>query len=227
MKIIGHRGAAGLAPENTIAAIRAGIEAGADAVEFDVRLTSDGALVLLHDISLLRIAGINTPVKNLTLRELGDIKTVSGEKIPTLQEALKACGTVTAVIEPKGYNWVEPMVATLRQYQHSNKLSVITFKYKDLIRFHSFMPEIPCYILERQNAFKAIRLARNQGFTGVDMNFWILNPFSYFFALISGLKVLVYTIDRPIYMRYFGYFFPKVAITTNYPNLLKKISRRR
>ena len=54
MLIIGHRGAAGLAPENTLDAMEAGIEAGADILEFDVRLTKDGVLVLVHDFHTMR-----------------------------------------------------------------------------------------------------------------------------------------------------------------------------
>jgi glycerophosphoryl diester phosphodiesterase len=54
MLIIGHRGAAGLAPENTMAAIAAGIEAGSDMIEIDVRLTRDNQLVVIHDPRLVR-----------------------------------------------------------------------------------------------------------------------------------------------------------------------------
>jgi len=54
MELIGHRGAAALAPENTLEAIGAGLDAGADGVEVDVRLTADGVAVLLHDLELSR-----------------------------------------------------------------------------------------------------------------------------------------------------------------------------
>ncbi|TMK20451.1 MAG: glycerophosphodiester phosphodiesterase, partial [Actinobacteria bacterium] len=49
MQVIGHRGAAALGPENTIAAVEAGLAAGADGVEIDVRRTADGVVVLMHD----------------------------------------------------------------------------------------------------------------------------------------------------------------------------------
>ncbi|MBH0193278.1 MAG: glycerophosphodiester phosphodiesterase, partial [Nitrospira sp.] len=51
---IGHRGAAGHAPENTLAAIQKGIDLGVDFVEIDLRRTADGALVVLHDASVNR-----------------------------------------------------------------------------------------------------------------------------------------------------------------------------
>lgn len=56
MKIIGHRGAAGLALENTLESLRAGINAGAHSIEFDVRLTKDGEVVLCHDSDLKKIS---------------------------------------------------------------------------------------------------------------------------------------------------------------------------
>ena len=53
-RVIGHRGAAGRAPENTLAGLRRAKQLGCEAVEFDVRLTADGALVLCHDATLDR-----------------------------------------------------------------------------------------------------------------------------------------------------------------------------
>src|SRR5262245_21501801 len=52
--VVGHRGAAAKAPENTAASIRAGLDAGADVIEIDVGLTADGRVVLLHDTTLDR-----------------------------------------------------------------------------------------------------------------------------------------------------------------------------
>src|SRR6185295_3245030 len=162
MKIIGHRGAAGLAPENTIAAIRTGIEAGADAVEFDVRLTKDREFVLMHDPTLLRIVGANTPVAELTLKQIQSTDTLSGEPIPTLDEALQACEGITAVIEAKGNNWAEALAEVLKKRLTGGKITVISFQPDQLIRFKSLSPYIDCYIVERQNAFRAIRFAHNE-----------------------------------------------------------------
>ena len=68
--IIGHRGASAVAPENTMAAFREAIAAGADGIEFDVRLTRDGAPVVIHDNTLRRTAGLPHHIGDLTLREL-------------------------------------------------------------------------------------------------------------------------------------------------------------
>ena len=93
MQIIGHRGAKGLAPENTVAGIRAALKRQVDWIEFDVRVTHDGALVVVHDRTLLRIAKQLHKVRHYTLAQLKAIATQSGEPIPTFEEIMAAIGT--------------------------------------------------------------------------------------------------------------------------------------
>lgn len=85
--VIGHRGARSLAPENTLEGIRAAARCGADRVEVDVRLSRDGALVLMHDETVDRTTGGTGKVENLDLTELKALDA-GGQKIPTPQEAL-------------------------------------------------------------------------------------------------------------------------------------------
>ena len=72
MLIIGHRGAAGLARENSLEALRVGLEAGADMLEFDVRLTKDKIPVLTHDFHTLRTHHDTSIISRLTLTELNE-----------------------------------------------------------------------------------------------------------------------------------------------------------
>jgi len=62
MLIVGHRGAAGVAPENTLASFREAIRAGADWLEFDVRFTNDGIPIIIHDSTLKRTCNGRGPV---------------------------------------------------------------------------------------------------------------------------------------------------------------------
>ncbi len=93
--IIGHRGASAVAPENTMAAFREAIAAGADGIEFDVRLTRDGVPVIIHDSTLRRTGGLQRRVADLTWSELQQIDAGSWfsprfatETVPTLTELL-------------------------------------------------------------------------------------------------------------------------------------------
>lgn len=78
--IIGHRGASAVALENTIAAFEAAIAAGADGIEFDVRLSRDGVPVIIHDDTLSRTHGVRRRVVDLTAEELRSVG------VPSLRE---------------------------------------------------------------------------------------------------------------------------------------------
>jgi glycerophosphoryl diester phosphodiesterase len=85
---IGHRGAAGLEPENTLRSIEAALRLGVEMVEIDVRHCADGTLVVVHDDDLQRVAGTHARVSALTPAQLRSIDVGEGERIPTLEEAL-------------------------------------------------------------------------------------------------------------------------------------------
>mgnify|MGYP001149188917 CR=1 FL=1 len=78
---IGHRGAAGHAPENTLAAIETGVTLGADFVEIDVRRTADGVLVALHDASVKRTTDGRGRGDALSLRQVRAFKAGNGDRI--------------------------------------------------------------------------------------------------------------------------------------------------
>lgn len=95
--VIGHRGAAGHAPENTVASIRSAAALGVRWVEFDAKLTGDGQIVLFHDENLERTTNgagrvADTPLKRLQTLDAGAWfgNAFRGERIPTLSEALAA-----------------------------------------------------------------------------------------------------------------------------------------
>jgi len=101
--IIGHRGASALAPENTMAAFRMAYDAGADGIEFDVRLSADGIPVVIHDEDLRRTCGLNKRVSDCSLDELKSFefgswfsqktkteRSYDGEPILTLKELLES-----------------------------------------------------------------------------------------------------------------------------------------
>lgn len=93
-KIVGHRGAAGLAPENTVPAFRAAVELGVEALELDARLTRDGRVVVIHDPGVERTTNGSGRVAEMTLAEVQALDARAGfprpARIPTLEEALAA-----------------------------------------------------------------------------------------------------------------------------------------
>jgi glycerophosphoryl diester phosphodiesterase len=107
--IAGHRGDIHGAPENSISSIKSAISKNVDAVEVDVQMTKDGILVLNHDYSLKRVAGIEASIHDLNYDELAKLdigsefsEAFQGERIPTLKEALlEVKGKAIFIIEIK------------------------------------------------------------------------------------------------------------------------------
>jgi glycerophosphoryl diester phosphodiesterase len=110
--IIGHRGASAVAPENTLAAFKRAIQIGADGVEFDVRLASDGVPVVIHDETLQRTALVQKRVADLSAAELQQLNVGSwfsrsreastdefaAETIPTLQQLFELFASTPALL---------------------------------------------------------------------------------------------------------------------------------
>ncbi len=117
--LVAHRGASFDAPENTLAAFRLAWEQGADGIEADFRLSSDGQIVCIHDEDTERTAGISRKISDSSLEELRNLEVGAwkgerwrGEKIPTLAEVLNLVPPDKKIfIELKvGPEIVEPLV---------------------------------------------------------------------------------------------------------------------
>jgi glycerophosphoryl diester phosphodiesterase len=102
-RLVGHRGASALAPENTLRAIELAIAAGLDLVEVDVHLSRDGELMVIHDADLLRMASRSDAVAALTADELARIDVGAGQSVPRLAEVFAlARGRIGVYVELKG-----------------------------------------------------------------------------------------------------------------------------
>lgn len=100
MHIMGHRGAAGLEPENTLRSIRRALELGVTAVEVDVHLSRDRRLVVIHDDTVDRTTNGRGRVRDFTFAELQRLDAGKGERIPSLEE-------VAELVTPKAHLIVE------------------------------------------------------------------------------------------------------------------------
>jgi glycerophosphoryl diester phosphodiesterase len=95
VEVTAHRGASIHAPENTLAAFRAALDAGADYIELDVQRSRDGAVVVVHDGDLMRLGGDPRKIKDLALADLAGIDIgrrydarFAGERVPTLEQVI-------------------------------------------------------------------------------------------------------------------------------------------
>ncbi len=90
--VFGHRGASARATENTLAAFRRAMADGADGVELDVQQCRTGEVVVFHDQDLARLAGRPERIDQLPLAALREVRLLPGGEVPTLAEAIEACG---------------------------------------------------------------------------------------------------------------------------------------
>lgn len=117
-KIVAHRAGAAFAPENTVAALKASMEAGVELAEIDVQQTRDGVLIVMHDDSFKRTAGLDQKVWNTEYKAVQALDAGShfssdfaGEKIPTLREMLlTAKNRIHLMIELKATGHEEQLV---------------------------------------------------------------------------------------------------------------------
>jgi glycerophosphoryl diester phosphodiesterase len=151
--VVAHRGASIEQPENTFEAFEAAIDAGADAVEFDVRMTADGHAVVMHDPDVSRTTGGIGLVSEMTLDE---IRTLG---VPTVEEALRCLsGRAAADIEIKnlpgesGYASdreaaVEATLAALDDIGFSNQVIVSSFSPASIAHSRGQRPDVPTGLL--------------------------------------------------------------------------------
>ena len=140
--LIGHRGASGLAPENTLASFGRAVALGVDGVELDVRM-ADGEIVVIHDERVDRTTNGSGLVAEMSFEALRSLDAGDGERIPTLAEVLAAVPRNVAInVELKGDDTAEPVAELLAGC--GRPLLVSSFDHAALVRFHAACPAIPC-----------------------------------------------------------------------------------
>ena len=151
--VVAHRGALIEHPENTIEAFQAAIDAGADAVEFDVRMTADGHAVVMHDPDVWRTTDGQGLVSEMTLEEIRKLG------VPTVEEALRCLsGRAAADIEIKnlpgepGYTpereaAVEATLAALDSVGFSGQVIVSSFNPASISHSRALRPDVPTGLL--------------------------------------------------------------------------------
>lgn len=222
--LIGHRGAAGLAPENTLKSFRVAKKHKVNAIECDIQVTKDKKLVLCHDATLLRFTGKPTKISDLTLAQINTTVTYSGEPIPTLQEGLEAAGKTPLVIEGKGSGWAKPLARDLKNHSGTTP-RVISSDHRELVMFSQELPEIETYAINDFKPFEAIYTAKDLHFTGVSFSFWFYNPLTYLFAKRAGLKMIMSPLNKPLLAWILHILYPQVAITTDFPDRFNRHRR--
>lgn len=215
MKIIGHRGAAGLALENTIESIKEGVAAKASYIEMDIHVTRDNKLVLCHDDNLKRTYGVDLKIANHSLEEL----QIPCPNLPTLSDALTVCRTEGVIIELKEKVDPELLLAIIKNYPDLD-VRIASFNHHAIRAIKKADPDLFCYVLEHHSPFEIINHASSMKANGIGLNYGVLNPLTYLLAKRKKLHIYIYTLNRPWIAKALKWLYKDIYICTDYPNLL-------
>lgn len=208
MTIVGHRGAKGLAPENTIASFKKALEYGVDEIELDVRVTQDGKTVLSHDTYVSDPAGNRLEVATTAFTELKKHKP----DLATLEEALDYIDAkCPVVVEVKPEVQTTPVIDVLQQYLQSGMYSapdllLASYSQPVLRELHAALPEIKKVVIEDWSGVRAARRARELGTKRLSMlEIWLWSGFIRAMKR-GGYELYCFPNKTPAKQRFFARF---------------------
>jgi len=229
MLVIGHRGAAGLAHENTLTALQAGFEAGADMLEFDVRITKDGIPVLAHDFHTFRTHRDFSIISHHTLAELR--QRLLEFPIVTLEEVLdEFFGHIILNIEVKGRGSGKIAASFVKKHyikksEDWDNILFSSFSGGELRAIRKVSKRANLSLLHFDNPFLFIAYQRSLQLTAVGFHRLYVNSFALLIAKKVGLFTYAYTVDRPqaaILLAQEGI----EGVVTNYPDRVLEAIKR-
>jgi glycerophosphoryl diester phosphodiesterase len=230
---IAHRGASALAPENTIAAFERAVELGADAIEFDIHLSRDGELVVIHDDTLDRTTDGSGPVRERRLGELMRLDAgrwfgegFAGQRIPSLDEVLdRFAGKVALALEIKAGSTFFPgieekVISALRERAAIDQAAVASFDHYALRRLKEIEPTIRTAALLVGRPVSLSALAGPAKADGLALEASFVTKTEVEACRASGLQLAVWVVNDPAQMRHFIRLGVD-GIITDRPDLLR------
>jgi len=207
--IIGHKGASSIAPENTLKAFQKAIELKADYVEFDIHITKDGKIIIIHDSDTFNATGVKGLIKDMTLGQIKSLDAGEGEKIPTLREVISTVRKKIGLqIEIKSTNLLDKLINILKEENLISTSIISSFILNELLKLKLLEPRLKLGLLLSEDMVrpklikgKIAKVAKNN-FYSFHLPYNTTNKEIVDFAHSYGLKVIVWTVnDREIMER--------------------------
>jgi glycerophosphoryl diester phosphodiesterase len=184
VKMIAHRGLSSLAPANSIPAIEMAGVYGYDMVEFDVRETTDGKFVVIHDDSIDKCTNGSGKISQMTYDEVKSVTIDTGAnigkyknlKVPTLEAVLKTCKQygITPLVDVKNISDTKAFLKVIKKSGWGNK-AVLCSNNKTIIKnIKSANKKAPLYFINSSNANDAIKFAKQYNLNGVSLSYKVV-----------------------------------------------------
>ncbi|NOU94122.1 glycerophosphodiester phosphodiesterase [Paenibacillus sp. LMG 31456] len=231
--IIGHRGASGEAPENTLASFGLALQQGAEGLELDIHLSADGEIFVCHDSTVDRTTNGTGEIANMSVEELKMLDAGSwfderyaGEQLPLLEEVFASVPAEIVInVEvkcPLTPRLQERLLQLLNQYDRLQSVVFSSFHHKVLLGLKQEEPRLQVGLLYRGNFINHRNVAE---LTGMDI--YSLHPYYTLIdaedvadAVSHGLRVYTFTVNDPVQMKRV-YDLGVSGIGTDFPALLK------
>lgn len=205
VKIIAHRGASSIAPENTLAAFAKAVEIGADYFELDVHLSADDSLIVIHDETVDKTTNGRGRVDSLTCAHLETLDAGSwfaprfaGEKIPTLRRALLLAKAhpikVCIEIKSRKPGIVETILTLIKKLDMDDQVIIFSFNFAQIAESKKSRPDIPALFLVDEMRQTAVDSAYAIGADAVGAGSAISRKFVKY-AHKKGLQLWAWTVN--------------------------------
>lgn len=199
---IGHRGACGYEPENTLASFQKAIELHVDQIELDVHLSADNELMVIHDKTIDRVTDGSGEVKEFTVPELKRLRIDKKHEIPTLTEVLDLVDQKCGVnIELKSYETTEMVVDLIEKYVDEkkwnyNQFIVSSFDWNALEQIYILNPKIRVGVLAEINIALAFDFAESIQAYSINPYFHLLTAENTLEMQKAGFQVFPWTVNE-------------------------------
>ena len=199
---IGHRGARGYEPENTLISFQKALDLGVDGIELDVHLSQDGVVVVIHDETVDRTTDGTGAIHDLAVAKIKKLRTDKNQQIPTLTEVLDLIDKKVFVnIELKGKGTSKPVVQLVEKYikeYHWDYTDFIisSFDWDLLDEVVVLNPKIPIAVLTETTVEEALAFAKKIKATAINPDYTLLTPENVKLIKDEGFQIFPWTVNE-------------------------------
>ncbi|MCK5309480.1 MAG: glycerophosphodiester phosphodiesterase [Thermoplasmata archaeon] len=223
VSVIGHRGAMAYKLENSISSFEEGLKMGAQMLEFDVHLSKDGEVIVMHDERVGRTSNGRGHVGQLTLKELKALKLKNGENIPTLHEVLERFrGRCQFNVEIKGKGVNIPAYEVVKKLGMIDDVLFSSFSGPILLKIKAKDKNVRLACLSNESKINVIKIAKSLKAEAIHPKNNITTKKLIQNAKAEGLEVNVWTVNRVSRMKKLIEWGVD-GIFTNKPDMLTKV----
>lgn len=199
---IGHRGAIGFEPENTLPSFQKALDLNVDGIELDVHVCKTGELIVIHDFTVDRTTNGSGAISELSLSDIKSLRINDEIEVPTLEEVLDLVDKRCLVnIELKGRHTAKPVSHLIEKYILESDYSyddfiVSSFQREELEMMCGINPNVPLGILTQASVNQALEWANAFSAKAIHPHFSLLTEHNVQNAQAQGFKVYTWTINE-------------------------------